>query len=139
MPRAAPSAPFLRLLPGNPGVAMSEGDRGETMARVRAELVQLGVGEPACEELARRLAPMIRGLPSEAYAAALAGAALTHGVQREQQDALRHSLRDLGEVQRLLAAFGEELCRLEEALRMLSREVQQNRAPVPEPPSRRVH
>ncbi|MEB2343844.1 MAG: hypothetical protein OZ948_03790 [Deltaproteobacteria bacterium] len=118
---------------------MTDRDDGVGVARVRAELVQLGVGEPACEELARRLAPMIRGLSGEAYAAALAGAALTHGVQRGQQDALRHSLRDLVEVQRLLGAFGEELCRLEEALRMLSREVQQSRVQVTEPPSRRIH
>jgi hypothetical protein len=115
---------------------MSGRDGGETVARVRAELAQLGVGQPLADELARRLAPMIRGLSSEAYAAALAGVALAHGVQ---EDALRRSLRDLGEVQRLLGAFGEELCRLEEALRLLSREVKQSRVRVVPLPNRQIH
>lgn len=118
---------------------MSGRDGGEVVGRVREELAQLGVGEPARDELARRLAPMIRGLSDEAYAAALAGVALAHVVQRGQEDALRQSLRDLGEVQRLLGAFGEELCRLEEALRMLSREVQQERARAAPAQSRRLH
>lgn len=108
----------------------------EAVARVRQELEQLGVGESARDELARRLAPMIRGLSSEAYAAALAGAALTHAVQREQEEALRQGLRDLGEVERLLGTFGKELCRLDEALRMLSHEVQDRRV-APAPPGRR--
>lgn len=119
--------------------AGSAGNGTEAVARVRAELAQLGVDEPARNELARRLAPMIRGLSSEAYAAALAGVALAHGVQRGQEDALRRSLRDLGEVHRLLGAFGEELCRLEEALRMLSREVQEKRVRRTAPASRQIH
>jgi hypothetical protein len=111
----------------------------EAVARVRQELAQLGVGEAARQELARRLAPMIRGLSSEAYAAALAGAALAHAVQREQEEALRDALRDLGEVQRLLGAFGHELCRLDEALRMLSHEVQHGRVAPALPERRRLH
>jgi hypothetical protein len=107
---------------GAGGAARRPGGR-QAIARVREELAQLGVGELARGELARRLAPMIRGLSSDAYAAALAGVALASSVHREQEDALRRTLRDLGEIQRLLGAFGEELCRLEEALRLLSRDV----------------
>jgi hypothetical protein len=127
--------------PGGDGAQNAGGRSGgsETVARVRQELAQLGVGEPARDELARRLAPMIRGLSSEGYAAALAGAALAHAVQRQQEESLRDALRDLGEVQRLLGAFGEELCRLEEALRMLSQEVQLGREPAAPVPRRRLH
>jgi len=111
----------------------------EAVARVRQELAQLGVGESARDELARRLAPMIRGLSNEAYAAALAGAALAHAVRRDEEAALRQSLRELGEVERLLGAFGEELCRLDEALRMLSHEVQDGRVVAALPARRQLH
>jgi hypothetical protein len=124
---------------GAGGTGGADGRSGGSAAveRVRAELAQLGVAESARDALARRLAPMIRGLSSEAYAAALAGVTLAHVHYREQEAALRRSLNDLGEIQRLLGAFGEELCRLDEALRMLSREGRSRAAPPPR--SRLLH
>lgn len=124
------------------GGASEEGPIGAgatAAARTRAELAQLGVVEPTLGVLARRLAPMIRGLSGEAAAAVLAGAALAHRVHAEQEDAMQQALRGLGEIHRLLDAFGGELCRLEEALRGLSREVRRPRARVAPPGARQLH
>lgn len=121
---------------GSAGAGGAGRGRGAAVARLRAELTQLGVTASALEPLARRLAPMIGGLSDEAYAAALAGVALAHAVHGEQEGALRRSVRELAEIERLLGAFGEELCRLDEALRLLSREVRRDEAPAP---PRRLH
>jgi hypothetical protein len=109
------------------------------IARTRAELAQLGVAEPTLAVLSRRLAPMIRGLSEEAATAALAGAALAHRIHAEQEGAMRQTLRDLGEMHRLLDAFGGELCRLDEALRGLSREVRRPRARLAPASVRQLH
>jgi hypothetical protein len=126
------------------GACGSQGSQGRpsgaaAVARVDQELAQLGVAEPERSELARRLAPMICGLPDEAYAAALAGAALAVNVHRAQANALRRGLQDLREVERLLGAFGQELCRLDEALRMLAREMQRAEERPPALRSRMIH
>lgn len=104
-------------------------------AQIDEELAHLGVAPELREQLAQRLGAMSRGLSAEAYAAALAGVALADAVRREQGEALERSLRDLDEIQRLLAAFGEELAKLDEALKVLSKAVQRlkprQRAPAP--------
>jgi len=132
----------MREQDGDGTAGTSGGGRSRAAAavgRLREELAQLGVGEATLDALARRLAPMIRGLSDEGYAAALAGVALAHSVHRDQEGALRRSLRELAEIQRLLGAFGEELCRLDEALRTLSREVQRGRVDSLPSATRRLH
>lgn len=99
------------------------------LGRIAEELAHLGVDAPARGTLARRLAAMIPGLSPEAYSAALAGVALAHSVHRGREDALRDSLRELGELQRLLGAFGEELARLDAALQRLSEALATSKGP----------
>lgn len=116
-----------------------DGDDGGTGERIRDELAQLGVAGQAREELAKRLAPIARSLSPEAWGAALAGVALAHGVHREHEEALRRSARDLGEIQRLLGAFGDELRKLDEALQVLSTYVKRMRSRArPVAPERRT-
>jgi len=96
--------------------------------RIAGELAELGVAEEAQPELSRRLEPLSRVLAAGAWEAALAGVALAHGLHREQEQALRRSVRDLGEVQRLLGAFAEEMGKLDEALAILTTYVKRMRA-----------
>ena len=59
-------------------------------------------------------------LHPEIYDAVLTGATLAYGEHRRSLGALQESVRDLGEIQTLLTAFGEELAKLDEALETLA-------------------
>jgi hypothetical protein len=96
--------------------------------RIAGDLERLGVGEGVREELSRRLEALARNLSEDAYDAALAGVALAHAVHREGEDALRKSVRDLQEVQRLLGAFSDEMRKLDDALQILSTYVRRMRS-----------
>jgi hypothetical protein len=108
---------------------------GDARARICADLERLGVAVEMQEAIARRLEALARTLAPAAYEAALAGAALAHGVHRENEQALRESVRDLGEIQRLLGAFSEETRKLDEALQILTTYVKRMRSRT-RPPER---
>jgi hypothetical protein len=98
------------------------------VARAASDLARLGVAESVRDELAARLAVLARTLSPEAYDAAVAGAVLAHAVHRESEQVLRRSVRDLGEIQRLVGAFSEEMGKLDEALQILTTYVKRMRA-----------
>ena len=119
------------------GSERGAGERtGDPRDRVERDLARLGVDGPARAEIAQRLAAMSAGLSPESYGAALAGVALACGVYRPREEALARSARELVEIERLLGAFGEELQRLEDALRALSSSVEAARAEAPPRPAR---
>ena len=109
------------------GDGSARGKTGER-TRIRDDLARVGVDEDVREELARRLEALARRLSPDAYDAALAGAALAHGMHREGEEVLRRSVRDLHEIQRLLGAFGEEMRKLDEALQILTTYVKRMRS-----------
>lgn len=113
------------------------GDNDRSLARVRADLERMGVHGAAGDLLARRLTALAPRLARDGYEAALAGAALAHGVGRGEREEARRSARDLMEIQRLLGAFADELQKLDEAMGILSAYVQRMRtraAPAPPTP-----
>ena len=103
--------------------------------RIALDLERLGVADGVRDELSRRLEALARNLSEDAYDAALAGVALAHALHREGEDALRKSVRDLHEVQRLLGAFSDEMRKLDDALQILSTYVRRMRSRT-RPPER---
>ena len=97
-------------------------------ARIRLDLERLGVADELRDELSRRLEALSNYLSEDAYDAALAGVARADALHREGAEAQRHRARDLGEIQRLLGAFSEEMRKLDEALQILSTYVQRMRS-----------
>lgn len=116
-----------------------EAVRSERRRRIEADLERLGVAPEVRSELARRLEALDRRLPPEAFDACVAGAALAHGLHRDEERVLRRSLHDLEEIQRLIGAFGEELRKLDEALRILSTYVRRMRTRTGAAPPKVVH
>jgi hypothetical protein len=116
-----------RSAPLDPGVPARD--------RIQEDLARLGVADDVREEIARRFAPLSRRLSRDAYEAALAGVVLAHGVHRESEEVLRRSVRDLGEIQRLLTAFSDEMGKLDEALQILATYVKRMRSRA-RPPQR---
>ncbi len=88
--------------------------------RIREDLARLGVADEVSAELSRRLAAFTPRLSPEAYDAALAGAALAHGMHRDVEHRRRRNVRDVHDIQRMLAGFADELRKVDEALRILS-------------------
>ena len=116
-------------MPERDGNGASRGrDAGGARTRIREDLARVGVDEEVREELARRLERLAHRLSPDAYDAALAGAALAHGMHREGEEVLRRSVRDLHEIQRLLGAFSEEMRKLDEALQILTTYVKRMRS-----------
>ena len=96
--------------------------------RIRLDLERLGVADGLRDELSRRLEALSHNLSEDAYDAVLAGVALADALHREGAEARKRSTRELGEIQRLLGAFSEEMRKLEEALQILSTYVQRMRS-----------
>ena len=96
--------------------------------RIRLDLERLGVADGLRDELSRRLEALSHNLSEDAYDAVLAGVALADALHREGAEARKRSTRDLGEIQRLLGAFSEEMRKLDEALQILSTYVQRMRS-----------
>ena len=59
-------------------------------------------------------------LDPQAYEGFLTGAALTFAVHLDSRPELRESANDLGEMQRLMSDFSDELRKLDEALEILA-------------------
>ena len=108
--------------------------------QIERDLERLGVGGELREALCRRLEPLAPTLSEDAYQAALVGIAAANDVRRAGEVALERSMGDLREIQWLLAAFSNEMQKLDGALRVLSTYVQRMRPKntAPERP-RSVH
>jgi hypothetical protein len=101
------------------------GRRGSTRAlgrreRIRADLEDRGVSPGFSESLAQRLERLRSEPGSDAYSAALEGAAAAYDAYRDGADLLEDRSRDVEEIQRLMQGFAGELVKLEEGLRIIS-------------------
>jgi len=101
------------------------GRRGSTPAagrrqRIRTDLENKGVNPGFSERLAQRLERLRSEPGSDAYTAALEGAAAAYDAQRGDAELLEDRSRDVEEIQRLMQGFAGELLKLEEGLRMIS-------------------
>lgn len=101
------------------------GRRGSTRAvgrrqRIRADLENKGVSPVFSEPLAQRLERLRSEPGSDAYAAALEGAAAAYDAYRGDAELLEDRSRDIEEIQRLMQGFAGELLKLEEGLRIIS-------------------
>lgn len=109
----------------------SRSDAGSAPPRHLAlALEQLGVEGALRDALCRRLSALTTTPSEPLLRAALAGVAAAQELRRADEAALRRSARDLQEIQRLLAAFADEIAKLDEALRILSAYVQRMRMRV---------
>ena len=96
-------------------------------ARIDHDLERLGVDAALRDALATRLATLAPALSEDAYQAALAGAAAAADVHRMGEADRARTARDQQEIQRLLGVFSGEMKKLDEALRVLSKYVQNMR------------
>ncbi len=88
--------------------------------RIRADLENKGVSPGSSELLAQRLERLRCEPGSDAYAAALEGAAAAFDASRGDAEVLEDRSRDIDEIQRLMQGFAGELLKLEEGLRTIS-------------------
>ena len=101
------------------------GRRGSTRVagrrqRIRADLENKGVSPGVSDRLARRLERLRSEPGSDAYAAALEGAAAAYDASRGDAELLEDRSCDIEEIQRLMQGFAGELLKLEEGLRIIS-------------------
>ncbi|MCP5056056.1 MAG: hypothetical protein GY937_04935 [bacterium] len=88
--------------------------------RIRRDLEERGVPEPVSTALSARMAEQAEHLDAQAYEGFLAGAALSFSVHRDRSAELPGNSTDLGEIQRLMSDFSDELRKLDEALEILA-------------------
>jgi hypothetical protein len=88
--------------------------------RIRSDLESLGMSPLVSEPVAERIDAVGAAPGSDAYRAALDGAAAAWQVYRGDCESLEQSSRDIAEIQRLMQGFAGELRKLEEGLRIVS-------------------
>jgi len=105
---------------------------------IEAELVARGIEAPLARRLAEAIAKRGSVLDASRYQGVIAGIALAVAAQRRELTQLRKAADELGEMQRLLSSFTDELKKLDEALETLAAYVVRMKNPQPSPPSGRV-
>jgi len=103
-------------------------DRTPSLAACRRELEARGLDPGFADALAERLATAAAEAHPEYVRGLRAGIAEAYAVHRDALERLRSSLRDVDEVGRLMSAFGGELEKLDEALRVLAAYLERMRA-----------
>lgn len=88
--------------------------------RIRRDLEDRGIPEPVSTALSARMAEQAEHLDGRAYEGFLAGAALSFSLHREGRAEVSGNTTDLGEIQRLMSDFSDELRKLDEALEILA-------------------
>jgi pilus assembly protein TadC len=109
-----------------------------SVEEIQAELVARGIDAPLARRLAQAIAKRSAVLDGGRYQAVVAGVALAVAAQRSELSQLRKAADELGEMQRLLTSFTDELKKLDEALETLAAYVARMKNPQPTPPSGRV-
>jgi hypothetical protein len=94
--------------------------RGGGRRRIRADLEARGVHAELSLSMATQLAPLLKTASARTYGAALDAAAAAAQVTRQGEAVARDRAGDVGEIQRLMLGFTDELRKLEEGLRILS-------------------
>ena len=109
-----------------------------SVEKIQAELVARGIEAPLARRLAEAIAKRTAVLDAPRYQGVIAGIALAVAAQRRDVAQLRKAADELGEMQRLLGSFTDELKKLDEALETLAAYVVRMKNPQPAPPSGRV-
>ena len=91
--------------------------------RMKRHLQNRGVPSEWAVVLAARLEQRVEGLDREAYELVLEGVADAFGARWESRDARTDRLCEVREIERLMAAFAEELGKLDEVLEVLAAHV----------------
>lgn len=99
-----------------------------TLDVCRRELEAQGLDPGFADALAHALAEARAGSEPEFARGFRAGIVEAYGVHRDALERLRNTLRDVDEVGRLMNAFGGELEKLDEALRVLAAYLERMRA-----------
>jgi flagellar motor switch protein FliG len=123
----------LKALVRDPGPQGS----GSVRDRIRADLAERGVAPEFCEALSKRLEAQVASFDNPSYSPLLDGVAAAHEVHSETTEALDERLRQLGEIERLMSAFEDELSKLDEVLSVLAAHVERMR--TTSPPERVLH
>ena len=95
--------------------------------RMKRHLENRGVPSEWAVVLAARLEQRVEGLDRDAYELVLEGVADAFGGRWESRDALTDRLCEVREIERLMAAFAEELGKLDEVLEVLAAHVRRMR------------
>ncbi len=110
-----------------------------TVETIQADLETRGVTKPLARRLAEAIAKRTAVLDGGRYQGVVAGIALAVTAQNKEIAELRKAADELGEVQRLLGSFTDELKKLDEALETLAAYVVRMKNPQPAPPRRVLH
>lgn len=110
-----------------------------TLETIQSDLETRGVAKPLARRLAEAIAKRTSSLDGGRYQAVVAGIALAVTAQSREIAQLRRAADELGEVQRLLCSFTDELKKLDEALETLAAYVVRMKNPQPAAPRRVLH
>lgn len=88
--------------------------------RIRRDLEARGVPEPLSTALSTCMVPEASRLDPRTYEGFLKGALLAYAIHRDSAPELRATVQGLGEMQRLMGDFSDELRKLDEALEILA-------------------
>jgi hypothetical protein len=101
---------------------------GSEAASLRALLEGRGVDAATARFLAPHLEVLRPRVSGDVFEGVLAGIVLTQNVQRAEVEGLSCARRDAAEIERLVGTFGEELRKLDAALKLLSGFLERMRA-----------
>jgi hypothetical protein len=106
---------------------------------IQADLVARGLDETLARRLAQAIEKRSQALDAPRYQGVVAGIALAFTAQRREVEQLRKAADELGEIQRLLGSFTNELSKLDEALETLAAYVVRMKHPQTPAPKRVLH
>jgi hypothetical protein len=109
------------------------------LAEIQADLVARGLDVALARRLAQAIEKRAAALDGGRYQGVVAGIALAVTAQRREVEALRKAADELGEMQRLLGSFTDELTKLDEALETLAAYVVRMKHPQTPAPKRVLH
>ena len=106
---------------------------------IQADLVARGLDKTLARRLAQAIEKRAQALDAPRYQGVVAGIALAFTAQKRELEQLRKAADELGEMQRLLGSFTDELSKLDEALETLAAYVVRMKRPPPPVPKRVLH
>ncbi|MBM4385727.1 MAG: hypothetical protein FJ091_20455 [Deltaproteobacteria bacterium] len=106
---------------------------------IQADLVARGLDAALAHRLAQAIEKRAAALDAGRYQGVVAGIALAFTSQKRELEALRKAADELGEMQRLLGSFTDELTKLDEALETLAAYVVRMKRPQQPAPKRVLH
>lgn len=110
-----------------------------TLEAIQTDLEARGLERALARRLAEAIAKRVSALDAGRYQGVVAGIALAVTAQKRELAQLRKASDELGEMQRLLANFTDELKKLDETLETLAAYVVRMKNPAPADKGRVLH